>query len=299
MLEKELNFVWGAPLCGQRRWMLRSAELTPLGKKLALCFSDSEQSFESLLKQVESVMKIQENGIIYVEWPSSLLYYDIELEAWLAKHGDWRPSFTSVLLEDCAHLNGHYREFYEEFARATLSTVIVARSELKKNENLKWIGVGGIEFGKRIQVFQEDLWPQPRFERTGQELKVLHDYEEEYEEVSFPVVTEISDYLLEKVFEELSSGDFGSIWGMEFLKRDLSVKDDSSGSATGATKEATALDLYSLTPGQYFQCKSELNKDIAVYGISEQVGILRIAGVGIPTASIREYLTANELLQAS
>ena len=284
--EKELNFIWGAPLCGQRRWMLRSAELRGSETPLSLCFSENDSNFESLLKRVELLMKDQGNGSIWVEWPSSLMYQDIELETWLAQHKDWSPTFTSILLEDSDNLNAHYREFYEEFTRATLSAVVVGRSELRKSEVLSWVGPGGIDFGKRLNKFEDDLWPQPKFERSTSGLNILQNYEEEYEEISFPIVSEVSDYLLEKVFEELSSESFGNFWGMDFLKKEKTIDD-------------FEFQQYTLTPTAFYQTRSSVAGATKVSGLSDEVGVLRVAGIGLATAAIREYLNANELIQAS
>ena len=285
MTEKELSFVWGAPLSGQRRWMMRSAELAPVQLLQSLCFTDSDQTFESMVSQIEKIIEEQAEGVIQVEWPSHLLCQDIELESWLSKHKDWNPSFTAVLLEEGELLNKHYSDLYEELARATLSSVVIARSAFHKNEALPWIGPEGLDFGKRLRVFEDDLWPEPKFELPPINLQAFKNYDEEYQELSIPVVAEISDYFLEKIFEELSTHDFGQFWGMEYLKQDRSAE----GKKT--------FELYTLTPQNFYQTRSTLSSKTKVYGFSEGAGFIRMAGVGLKTTSIREYLGANELIQ--
>lgn len=266
--------------------MLRCAELHKGPEKLGLCFNDSDSSMETLLRGLGVQIADQQTGHIYVELPSALMYEDWILEEWLEERKDWKSYFQGILLEDTQVLGPQYKEFYEEFARSTQSSMIVARSKMRKTQELPWLGEGGFSFGRHVGLFEDDLFGEAQWERDANAYPQLSALEEEMEELYFPVLASTSDYLLEKVFEECSSGDFGELWGMEFMAYDTSPSGDEEWR------------LSTLTPRELFVSRTQ-TQGTEVRGLSRKVGVLRFAGVGLQAPSLRDYLVANELIEGA
>ena len=288
---KELCFVWGAPLSGQRRWMLRSAELSKPEMDVTLCFSRPEETLPSLLKRMEHEMDRLTAGEsvkaqhLYVELPAGLLQQDFELEEWIASKPEWSVSFSGIVSEQAHVLSDYYHELYEEFARSSQSVAILARSSENKNELPEWVQNRDIDFGKHVQVFEDDLWPKALLHGSGSGAQVLRSYEEELEEIEFPISL-AEKQKFEVLLKQLLQGDFGTLWGAELiLPREPS----------GVLKSEWA--AYTLAHQSIYEWRSASRARCV--GLSREVGLLSLAGVGLQKSTLSQSLRALQLLADS
>lgn len=274
--------------------MLRSAELWKEPEsRLSLLFNDSDTQLAKVFSQIESEFNdSDESQTVMVELPSSLMYEDFEIEAWLESKAHIQVEFQGLLSEESHLLGPHYLEFYEEFARSTQSKMVFARSKLKREQPIPLIESSSISFGRHVSVFEDDLFGDPVSAREPDLLERLANSEEELEEIYFPILSQSSDYLIEKVFAEVAEEGFGEVWGMELLR--LSNFNESG---------EVEFRLHTRNPAQFFHNISRLSvsgpDSVSVKGLSHEVGMLRLSGVGLRQKSLREYLVANELIQES
>lgn len=269
--------------------MLRSAELWKEPETgLSLLFNDSDTQLQKVFAQIESEFEGVEGAhTLMVELPSALMYEDFELESWLESKAGWEVEFQGLLSEESHLLGPHYLEFYEDFARSTQSKMVFARSTLKRDQPIPYVEAGTVSFGRHVAVFEDDLFGDPVSAREPDLLPAMAESEEELEESYFPILSQSSDYLIEKVFAEVAEEGFGEIWGMELLRM-----------STGGESEEIEFRLHSRNPSQFFHNISRL-ESVSVKGLSHEVGMLRVAGVGIDQKKLRDYLVANELIQES
>ncbi|MEO5668415.1 MAG: hypothetical protein ABIR96_10175 [Bdellovibrionota bacterium] len=287
---QELCFVWGAPLSGQRRWMLRSAELTKPDTDLSLLFAEPDTELESLLADLETEMKRPKTAShrhIYIEFPAALLQEDFELDAWLGQRLDWHASFAGIVSEEAHLLNSYYRELYEEFSRSSQSAVILARSHEGREEMPIWIEDKLIDFGKRVEVFEDDLWPRASVHASVDGLqhrgvKTLTEYPEEYDAFEMPVA--LQDFAkVEVLFRQMLQGDFGTLWGAEALRI--------AGPEAGAEVEVVGI---SLTPHAIFEWRSKVKA--RCLGLSQQISLFNVVGAGLEKNNLTQSLRALQLL---
>jgi hypothetical protein len=121
----------------------------------------------------------------------------------------WNLSFIALCPTNAQQLPEHYRRGLEEFSRASQSSVIVLAKE--GNEQLpEWLGSELLDFGSRIEVFEEALWPT-----RGIKSVEFHDFKdvEEFESLILPLHGEREFYL--SLFDEIAEGVHGSVWGAE------------------------------------------------------------------------------------
>lgn len=269
--------------------MLRSAEFwKEPDTRLSLLFNDSDTLLEKIFSQVEKEFETSSGSqCVIVELPSSLMYEDFEIESWLESKPTWQVEFQGLLSEESHLLGPHYLEFYEEFARSTQSKMVFARSKLKREQPIPFIESGSVSFGRHVSVFEDDLFGDPVSAREPDMMDQLASSEEELEEVYFPILAKSSDYLIEKVFTEIAEEGFGEIWGMELLRM-----------STSPSSDEVEFRLHTRNPAQFFHNISRL-KNVSVQGLSQEVGMLRLAGVGLQQKNLRDYLVANELIQES
>lgn len=290
---KELCFVWGAPLSGQRRWMMRSAELSKPEMDVTLCFSRPEETLPSLLKRMEQEMEKLSVGEsvkaqhLYVELPSHLLHEDFELEEWIATKKDWSVSFAGIVSEQAHLLSEYYHQLYEEFSRSSQSVVILARSSELKNELPQWVQDKDMEFGKHVQVFEDDLWPKALLQGQAgpKTFEVLKAFEEEYEEIEFPISV-VEKQKIEILLRQLLQGDFGTLWGAEIV-----MPRESSGPMRSEWS------AYTLCTQNIYEWRSSSRAHCV--GLSQEVALLSLAGVGLQKNSLTQALRALQLLSDS
>jgi hypothetical protein len=290
---KELCFVWGAPLSGQRRWMMRSAELSKPEMDVTLCFSRPEETLDSLVRRMEQEMEKLSVGEsvkaqhLYVELPSQLLHEDLELEEWIAVKKDWSVSFAGIVSEQSHLLNEYYHQLYEEFSRSSQSAVILARSLELRDELPQWVRDKDMDFGKYVQVFEDDLWPKSLLHgvsgpRTFEPLKT---FEEEYQEMEFPISV-VEKQKVEILMRQLLQGDFGTLWGAEIIMpREVS----------GPMRSEWA--AYTLCAQNIYEWRS--SSRARCVGLSKEVALLSLAGVGLQKNSLTQSLRALQLLSDS
>jgi hypothetical protein len=276
-LLKELCFVWGAPLSGQRRWMFRSAELSRPETDVSLCFSGPDTTLEVLCRSIESEMEKLTAGEnvkpqhIYVELPPRLLYEDFELEEWLQTKRDWSLSFAGVISEQAHKLNEHYRSLYEEFSRSTHSAVVLGRSAELREDLPFWIQNKEIDFGKRVEVYEDDLWPKSLLRAPDEILNGLAEHEGDFEEIELPILFKDTQKI-EILFRQMIQGEFGALWGAELLK------------LSGALEQGRAeWQAYTLSAQALYQWSSRVRARST--GLSREVSVLSLAGVGIDKTS--------------
>lgn len=287
--------MWGAPLSGQRRWMLRSAELSKPEVDVSLLFSEPETELQSLLAALEAEMKrpVAEGYSgssprhIYAELPPSLLHQDFELDEWLHKHLDWHVSFAGIVSEEAHVLNVYYRELYEEFSRSARSAVILARSQDQRDELPIWVERKLLDFGKRVEVFEDDLWPRALLRASVEGLqhrglKALTEFQEEYEELEMPISRQ-DPAKMELLFRQMLQGDFGTLWGAELIRF--------AGSADGVQNEIVGL---TLAPHALYEWRAKTRA--RCLGLSQQISLLNVVGVGLEKNNLIQSLRALQLL---
>lgn len=289
-LTKELCFVWGAPLSGQRRWMLRSAELTKPEIAVTLCFSRPDESLASLLKRVEGEMAAYESQPIspfhiYVELPAALLHEDFEIEEWIALHKDWSVSFSGIVNEEAHLLSEYYHELYEEFSRSSQSVVVLGRSQENKNEMPLWIQNKDMDFGKHVPVFEDDLWPKALLKAEADPKGLLKEWTEEIEEVEFPISLQ-EKQSVEVLLKLLIKGELGPIWGAEIVQM-------------RSTKSETdrELSVFTICGGALYEWRSSTRARCV--GLSSEVALLSLAGVALQKNNILQSLRNLHLLADS
>jgi len=286
--------VWGAPLSGQRRWMLRSAELTKPDTDVSLLFNGPDTSLASLLKQLEAEMarplesELQRH--IYIELPAALLHQDFELDEWLHSHPDWHSSFAGLVSEEAHYLNGHYRGLYEEFSRSSQSAVILARSQDARNELPLWVERALLDFGKRVEVFEDDLWPRALVRGSVEApqhlgLKSLTEFKDEYDDVEMPIGP-MDRPKIELLFRQMIQGDFGTLWGAEVIR---AVGPDSEG--------RTEVQGLSLAPHAIYEWRTKVRARCV--GLGAQVSLFNVVGVALEKNNLTKSLRALQLLADS
>ncbi len=286
--------MWGAPLSGQRRWMLRSAELTKPDSDVSLLFNDPDATLASLLKNLEAEMArpldAELHRHIYVELPVALLHQDFELDEWLHAHSDWHSSFAGLVSEEAHYLNTYYRELYEEFARSSQSAVILARSQEGRDELPLWVERGLIDFGKLVEVFEDDLWPRALVRASVEGLqhrglKSLTEFQEEYDEFEMPIGP-LDLPKIELLFRQMIQGDFGTIWGAEVIR--------AVGPDTDGRTEVLGL---SLAPHAIYEWRTKPRA--RCLGLGAQISLFNVVGVGLEKNNLIKSLRALQLIADS
>lgn len=271
--------------------MLRSTELSKPEMDVTLCFAHPDESLASLLKRMEYEMERLSVGEsvkaqhLYAELPPKLLHHDFELEEWIATKRDWSVSFSGIISEQAHLLNDYYHQLYEEFSRSSQSVVILARSFELKAELPQWVQNKEMDFGKHISMFEDDLWPKALLKGQGNGLEVLRNYEEELEEIEFPIVIK-ERQKAEILLRQLMQGDFGVLWGAEIIEpRALS----------GINKNEWA--AYTLSAKNVYEWRS--SSRARCVGLSSEVALLSLAGVGLQKNNLTQSLRALQLLADS
>ena len=225
-LGNELCFVWGAPLSGQRHWMLRAAEETESEVRTTLIpyeGSGMGGTLESMLSSLEGLIgdtRPDQIHHIYCELPWEATQDGERIEDWIEAQPQfggtpvagkpfWNLSFVGVTTPDADRLPETYRRGLEEFSRASRSAVIIVRVE-GDNEDPGWLDTGAIDFGRKIELYDESLWEQS----TETEAFQKHTFrDQELQSVVMPVSGERASF--SDLFRELAQGQYGSVWGAE------------------------------------------------------------------------------------
>ncbi len=270
--------------------MLRSAELSKPGTLITLLFSEPDRSLAQLLEGVEAEIarfsQLPSEGPrhLYVELPPGLLHEDLELEEWLLKHPSWNASFAGVISEEAHWLNAHYRGLYEEFARSAGSTIILGRSQDGRGELPQWVERRMIDFGKHVEVFEDDLWPRALLsvDEERRAAAALSEYSEEYEELQLPIVFQDTPKM-ELLLRQMLQGGFGALWGAEVLRP--------VGPVAGDECELRGL---TVSPRSVFEWRSKVRARCV--GLSDQISLLNVVGVGLERHNLVQSLRALQLL---
>lgn len=221
---KELCFVWGPPLSGQRYWMNRVALETDANLRVELmpleAYADDSTDLEGLLVRLGERLVADEADHIYCELPWSFLDEALLLEDWIASREElrepnarWSLSFVGLCPTDAQRLPADVRGGLEEFSRASESAVIVPRVKGEEGPP-SWWGTPVLDFGRRVEVFEEEVWPT---ESEPLRQSPLADPLEELKTMSIPVQGTRETYL--EIFRDLCGGRYGSIWGAEVAWR--------------------------------------------------------------------------------
>ena len=221
----ECCFVWGPPLSGQRYWMVRAADETDAKVRTVLMPLESQNpqtSLEEVLAHLGVMLQEHsvdgQNSHIYCELPWSVTDDSLSLEEWIESRPEfspessrpWNVSFVCVCPADADRLPEAYRRQIEEFSRASQSAVIIARREGDESE-LDWIDTDLLNFSKKTEIFEEDLWPQSvgaERESAPHPLNVT-----EMQTLTLPVSGDRTSYM--DLFQDLVHGYYGPIWGAE------------------------------------------------------------------------------------
>jgi len=225
MSSRELCFVWGPPLSGQRYWMHQTARATEAGKKAELlsleAYSDGATPLEALLERVGALLETGDFDHLYCELPWSILDEDILLEEWIASRPELREpnascslSFVGLCPADAERLPQSVRTGLEEFSRAARSAVIVPRVKGGAEGPPSWWGTPLLDFGRLVEVFEEDLWPAESEEVRGEAHKAKLD---DLQALTIPVQGTRETYV--EIFRDLCGGRYGAIWGAEVAWR--------------------------------------------------------------------------------
>jgi hypothetical protein len=249
-IEHELCFVWGAPLVGQRPWILRSSQASPPDVDVRVLLNPENAELPALLARLEAEVTRAATGgkscHIYCELPWGLLYEDFEIEDWLQKRPEftgakpsWGLGFVGLMPPDLHRLPQDDRTLIENFARSSMSEIIVLRENGDRHLPL-WVEAKNPDFGKRIGVYEEDLWAKPveALDKIGG----LFEEGAELETLAIPVLNRPTDW--ETLMRAALKGSFGALWGAEL-------------SALGARNLAPDLELpwkgFAITQGALYR----------------------------------------------
>lgn len=216
-------FVWGVPLSGQRYWMSQAALDVPEGHRAILMPLESPttptesilQDLGRLLDDTAPLAPVQ----IYCELPWSATHEADTIHEWATARPEfkdhsanpWTMNFTALCPPDAERLPAFYRRGLEEFSRATHSSVVVTRREGDETE-LEWFDTELLDFGRRLELFEVDLWPASTLAETMTGTK--HPIEiEELETLVLPVSGDRTSYA--DLFQDLAHGYYGPVWGAE------------------------------------------------------------------------------------
>lgn len=213
-------------MSGQRFWMNRAARETAADVEVTLLpieqTIDGESALVAALKALTAELSRTTTARrhIYCELPWSVTDDADELEAWIADRPEfaderptWRLTFVGLCPADVDRLPEVYHRGLEEFARASHSAVVVMRRDGDELD-LPWFDAGLIDFGRKTEVFEEDLWPAPLEALTPEQGEATRFIKgDELELFSMPLAGERTSY--QDLFEELLRGEHGNIWGAE------------------------------------------------------------------------------------
>jgi hypothetical protein len=226
----ELCFVWGPPMSGQRRWMAMAADDTDEKVQvsvLPLPDMGHQTRFVEVLEKLEAVIRghrSEGRHNIYCELPWEMTQEGFLFEDWLGENpflkslqesaidqNPWNISFLLICPADAERLPEIYRRGMEEFARASQSSVVVL-SHSDGEEMPAWLGTDILDFGPRLEIFDEPIW-----EKDAEAVGTPHFFTnvDAFESVILPLSGGSPIY--RNLLEELSEGVFGSIWGAEVL----------------------------------------------------------------------------------
>lgn len=189
---------------------------------MPLEYQNPASSTESVLQELSRLlddMAPQAPVQIYCELPWSATLDADALHEWVAARPEfkdhsanpWTLNFTALCPPDAERLPAFYRRGLEEFSRATHSSVVVTRREGDESE-LEWFDTELLDFGRRLELFEVDLWAASllaeSFTGTKHPLEV-----EELETLVLPVSGDRTSYA--DLFQDLAHGYYGPVWGAE------------------------------------------------------------------------------------
>ena len=218
----ELCFVWGPPLSGQWRWLSHVAnETEDTALTELLCLEDPspdgalEPVFDRLMERLKALRSSNKKRHVYCELPWRVTDEGFLLEDFLEEHaeffseGKWNLSFIGLCPRDAQRLPEKYRKGLEEFSRASASSIIVPRSEAA-SAIPSWLGTEILDFGSRVEVFDEPVWQAGPETEKGQ-----HYFSgvETFEFMSLPLHRTPDFY--QTLMREFQEGRHGAIWGAE------------------------------------------------------------------------------------
>jgi hypothetical protein len=216
----ELCFVWGPPCSGQLRWMMRSAEQSEAGTDVSLApLLDCQKGLEECLDQTQAHLRRLQKQTrpqhLYVELPWQVISESLELDEWLSRcpelRSDWNLSFMGLCPFDAERLPAPNRSGLEEFSRSSMSAIVVPTPR----EGLEpvWFGTESLDFGRRVEVYEECLWPRAA-DKVYPSLKFFGDSEElEF----FTLPARANPDHLSRVLGELSSELEKGLWGADLV----------------------------------------------------------------------------------
>lgn len=211
--EKQLCFVWGAPMSGQLRWIAQAVENTDEHISVAvqiLGHVSPSPSLESWLKDLKVLLdddSAEGPRHIYCELPWDAITEDLTLEEWLQENAvGWNAGFVCLCPPDADRLPKVYREGLEEFARASQSAVMVVQ-EADTEEKPEWLNTDVLDFGEQLEVFVDPMWPEN--DEKAPKLKALPDREMDVKSY------DMDPSKAEKFMKELHEAGPDQLWGAE------------------------------------------------------------------------------------
>ena len=224
---RELCFVWGPPLSGQRRWMSRAADDTAaeiVTTLLPLDSPDPDLDVEPILDSLKEVLARFDESLshhVYCELPWGFTNDAFLLEDWLEEHPeflgtsqtprDWNLSFIGICPFDAERLPDSYRRGLEEFSRSANSSILVLSGE-SQHEMPAWLGTDILDFGPRVDVFDEPVWSSVPARNKHQH---FFTHVETLDTLLLPVQGDPKFY--QDLMEDFAQGLYGSIWGAELV----------------------------------------------------------------------------------
>jgi len=224
MSQNQLCFVWGPPLCGQRRWVAKSIAESPhtaTNRLFTIEDYDDESDFRESLNLLSSTLEkipSHSNERLYCTLPWKATDHGLELEQWIAEQKIftqspastpiWEISFTGLCPFNAERLPSLYRKGLEEFSRSSYSDIIVVSPEVEMNP--EWLGTDILDFGRYIEIYEEVLWNE---EILRLPLRPTFAESVDFESVVFPLKSQESRFV--PLIQELMSGLFGKIWNAE------------------------------------------------------------------------------------
>jgi hypothetical protein len=267
-------------LSGQRRWMDRAATETEDTVEVRLVPLDLEnpQAIEATLARLEpwfENLDPKKERHIYCELPWSCVEDGEVIEIWLSTRlstpgNQWNVSFVLLLTPDADRLPEECRRQIEQYARESQSAVIVTRTEGVQPE-IAWLGTDQLDLGDKLEVFEEDLWPEP--EGNHGEGYPAGDQYSDLEVFSFPMSGERTSF--EDLLNDIARGIYGNVWGAEAYW----------------SNERSEFEGLTLTQNHVFFWSS--NRTELVQQAPRNGALLQIAGVGLKIDSLRLALRSQ------
>jgi len=160
---------------------------------------------------------------IYCELPWGGVEDGLALEDWIAARPEfsgenpWNLSFVGLCPSDADRLPEEYRVGLEEFARGSQSSIIVPGVG-GQTSNPVWVEAGQIDFGRHVEVYEEELWSTDSFERVVESGEPDAEPAEPLESLTaLSFVVQGDRVRFVEMLKDLREGVYGEIWGAELV----------------------------------------------------------------------------------